>query len=157
MDAKEFTDRARAMKPRLFRIAYLSSRCYQDCEDAVQEALFKAWRHQGSLRENRYFETWLVRILINECRLIHRKNPAGRAEALPEDLPTPEPADPALRDALRGLDEKYRAPLVLHHLEGYTVREVASILKIPGTAARWRLEQGRKKLARALGEEGMTR
>ena len=157
MDAKEFADRARSIKPRLFRIAYLSSRCYQDGEDAVQEALFKAWRHQGGLREDRYFETWLVRILINECRQIRRKNPAERTMELPDALPAPEPADPALRDALRNLDEKYRAPLVLHHLEGYTVSEVASILKIPGTSARWRLEQGRKKLARALGEEGTTR
>ncbi len=153
MDTKTFTERAWRLKPRLFRIAYLSSRCYQDCEDAVQEALFKAWKHRDSLREERYFDTWLIRILMNECRQIHRRNPAGRTVALTVAVPAPEPADPVLRDAVQSLDEKYRAPLVLHHLEGYPVREVASILKIPGTAARWRLEQGRKKLGKALGEE----
>ena len=153
MDTKTFTERARQLKPRLFRIAYLSSRCYEDCEDAVQEALFKAWKNLDGLREDRYFETWLVRILINECRQIHRKSPADRRAELSDVIPAPEPADPALRDALQSLDEKYRTPLVLHHLEGYAVKEVASILKIPSTAARWRLEQGRKKLAQALGEE----
>ena len=153
MDTKTFTEHAWRLKPRLFRIAYLSSRCYQDCEDAVQEALLKAWKHRDSLREERYFDTWLIRILMNECRLIHRKNPVGRTVELSDAMPAPEPADPALRDAIRCLEEKYRAPLVLHHLEGYPVGEVASILNLPSTAIRWRLEQGRRKLGKALGEE----
>ncbi len=67
----------------------------------------------------------------------------------------PEPPDGILRDALHALDLKYRIPILLHHLEGYPVREAASILRTTPGAIRWRLEQGKRKLRKLLwdGEE----
>lgn len=153
MTTEAFTERVQALKPRLFRIAYLSCGAYQDCEDAVQEALLKAWHGLNGLRHAQYFETWLIRILINECNRIHRRCPPGCNLPLTDELPAP-PEDSVLRDAVRLIEPKYRAPLVLHHLEGYSIREVASMLRITGGAVRWRLEQGRKKLAQSLSEGG---
>ncbi|QZT34673.1 hypothetical protein HUR95_04865 [Caldalkalibacillus thermarum TA2.A1] len=37
-------------------------------DDAIQEAILKAYQSLHDLREPRYFKTWLIRILINECR-----------------------------------------------------------------------------------------
>lgn len=45
----------------------------EDCADAMQEAIMKAFQHMHTLREPRYFKTWLIRILINECYNIQRK------------------------------------------------------------------------------------
>lgn len=156
MDKREFTGRVIACEKKLFRIAYLTLGRYGACEDAVQEALLKAWEGRGALREPAYFDTWLIRILINECRNLKRWTASRPAVALPDDIPLPDPPDPALRDALMKLDERYRAPLILHHLEGYSVRETASMLRMTGGVVRWRLEKGKQVLRRLLDDgEGL--
>ena len=67
MTKEEFGQRVTAMQNRLYRIArgYLNSE--HDCLDAVSEAIFKAWQKRAALRDEKLFETWLVRILIREC------------------------------------------------------------------------------------------
>ena len=75
MDKQEFADRVHAMQERLYRMTYGQLREEQDRRDAVQEAILKAWQSRERLRDPAYFETWLIRILINECHNIQR---AGR-------------------------------------------------------------------------------
>ena len=149
MSEREFSQRAMRCAPKLWRIAYLILRNGADCDDAVQEALLRAWAHIGSLRDPALFETWLVRILINAARTQLRRRPdaARLAEALPAEEPPP---DGALRDAIRGLEMKYRVPLVLHHLEGYSLEECAAMLRLPVSTVKWRLHQARKQLKDAL-------
>ena len=73
MDKQEFSTRVIACEKKLFRIAYLTLGGYAHCEDAVQEALLKAWADLASLRNPALFDTWLIRILINECHNILRQ------------------------------------------------------------------------------------
>ena len=157
MDEREFCQRVEASRDRLFRIAYAIVRDEQDCADAMQEALLRAWANVGGLREARYFETWLVRILINECRMLRRRNRrVTPVEVLPErEAPPP---DEALRDALEALDERWRLPLVLHYLEGFRVEEVAKLLGIPSGTVKWRLSRARAALrAEWMEDEGEVR
>lgn len=144
MDAKEFSNRAMACAEKLWRISYLTLRNPADCDDAVQEALLKAWASRRRLRDDRLFETWLVRILINCARDMLRKRRS--AVSLDENLAAAEPVNPQLRDALCALDVKYRLPIVLHHLEGYSLEECARMLKLPVSTVKWRLHAGRKQL-----------
>ena len=51
----------------VYRVALGYLRSAHDAEDAVQDALLSAWRALGSLRDEQYFETWLMRILINDA------------------------------------------------------------------------------------------
>lgn len=150
MDESAFTERTRACADRLFRISYLILRNEADCEDAMQEALMKAWSHLGSLKEQKLFETWLTRILINECKRLARKRAKRMEGELPDALATPEPKDKELRDAIRALPMKYRLPLILHHLAGYTQEEVSVILKAPLPATKSRLHRARKQLRAEL-------
>jgi len=129
MQRTDFVARVRACERRLYRIARTMLACDADCEDAVQEALLRAWSKLPSLREEQYFETWLIRILINECRRFYRRNPVP-AEPLPESLTAPEESS-AVMDALMSLPEKHRIALELHCIEGYSVREVARMLRLP--------------------------
>lgn len=149
MSKQEFSDRAMRCAPRLWRIAYLILRNGADCDDAVQEALIRAWTHIGSLRDPALFETWLVRILINAARSQLRRRPdaARLAEIAPAEEPPP---DGALHEAIRDLELKYRVPLILHHLEGYPLEECAAMLKLPVSTVKWRLHQARKQLKDAL-------
>lgn len=153
MTDRQFSERALDMAPRLHRISYLILGREADCEDAVQEALLRAWLHIGSIREERYFETWLIRILINESRrILHRRRRMPVSE-VPDTVPAPEPPDRALHDAVLSLEEKYRIPIILHHLEGYGVREIAGLTGMPESAVKYRLRRGRELLREELKED----
>lgn len=153
MTDKQFSERAINCAERLHRISYLILGREADCEDAVQEALLRAWTHLSSLRSEEYFETWLIRILINESRRILRHRRSHPTEELPLSLAAPEPPDRALHDAVLALDSKFRIPIILHHLEGYSMREIAGMLNIPESAVKFRLRRGRELLKLKLKEE----
>lgn len=150
----EFAARVEACERRLYRVARTMLRSDADCEDAVQEALLKAWAKRGTLREEAYFETWLTRILINECRNLVRRRPVSEAE-LPESLAAPQTDDNGLLSALMCLPEKNRITLELHYIEGYGIREIAQILHVPEGTVKWRMNRGRTLLKQELGEEAL--
>ena len=152
MTKADFIRRVRGCERRLYRVARTMLPSEADCEDAVQEALLKAWARLDTLREEAYFETWLMRILINQCKTFYRRRPRGEVE-LTEDIPCAETGDSSLLDALMKLPEKPRVALELHCIEGYDVKACARMLGVPEGTVKWRLHQGRKLLKRELGEE----
>ena len=154
MDKQEFTGRVRMISDMLYRVACGQLRDHNDRCDAVQEAVLKAWNKRHTLRNEQYFETWLVRILINECHSIQRRS----ARVMPmETIPEPKaaPSDTAveLREAIMQLPEKLRMPVILHYMEGYDSKEIARILRIPAGTVRTRLMRARNLLRDFLGED----
>lgn len=152
MSNDEFARRLEEIRPMLFRICCMQLSNPSDREDAIQEAVFKAWKKRNSLREKQYFNTWFVRILLNECHNIQKH----QHRALPMDAHPAARSDSDashLRWALEALDEKQRMCILLHHIEGYPVRDVARMLKISESAAKLRLLRGRKHLKELLSEE----
>ncbi len=153
MNAQDFSDRVRACTPKLWRISWLILRNGADCDDALQEALLRAWRSLPALREEAYFETWLTRILIRESnRLLRRRGMRTEIEmgTLPE---INRKEHTALYDALSALSAAERMAVGLHYMEGYKQREIAALLGVPETVVKWRLRSGRKHLKQLL-EEG---
>ena len=71
LNREEFVLRVSGERKKLLRIARGMVRSC-DCEDAVQSAILSAWEHQAELRDEKAFDTWLKRILINRCRQIQR-------------------------------------------------------------------------------------
>lgn len=153
MSDQEFMTRVRSMERKLYRIAHAILWSDADCADVIQEAVFKGWMKKGSLREGKYFETWLVRILINECRSLIRRlktAPLPLNEAAAMGIQPGPDEDPQLRAALMELPEKYRIPLLLHHLEGYSLSDIARMLDMPQTMVKSRLHQARGALRKIL-------
>lgn len=156
MDKTEFAERVHAMQERLYRLTYGQLREEQDRKDAVQEAILKAWQGRERLRDKAYFETWLVRILINECHNIQR---AGRRVFPVEKLPEQpyieknmEGSDAELREAVLKLPMKLRLPVMLHYIEGYTTEEAGRILRVPVGTIRSRLKKARELMKEMLEE-----
>lgn len=152
MTKEAFDKQVIDMQCTLYHIACTLLASPHDREDAVQECIRKALQKYATLREDRYFSTWLVRILINECyALLRRKKRELPMEMLPEEVP--EGAKPEVYALLSALEEKYRLPIVLHHIEGYTTREIAGILRVPEGTIKGRLVKARTQLRGLLSEE----
>lgn len=121
----------------------------EDAADAVQEAVFSAWKHLGALRKPQYFRTWLTRILLRECyRMIDQRN-RHRHDSLEElQGPAPEPdRDDSLdvRSVLMKLSREERLVLGLYYQDGLSVKEISLALGITGSAAKQRLYRSRKR------------
>ena len=154
MNRQEFTRRVLALEGRLYRISCGMLRSPQDRQDAVQEAVLKAWQKLDGLRNEKFFETWLTRILINECyNLLAARKTQLPLEEAPELPAADEGGNRELRDALLGLDEKLRLPVILHYMEGYRVREIAGILGLPEGTVKTRLARAKRELKKYLEEE----
>ena len=72
MDEETFMGEVEAMERALYRVSRSLLKSPEDCADAVQEALARAWARRGRV-EAAYFRPWLMRIVINECHTIGRK------------------------------------------------------------------------------------
>ena len=112
----------------------------------------KAWEKRGTLKEPRYFRTWITRILINTCYDTQRKR---RRMVSIEDVPEPQVAAPdiSLAMALQSLPEKLRLPLVLYYSEGLTYAEIAQTLRLPMATVRGRIHRAKGQLRKELGAE----
>lgn len=67
MDREKFTQEVLKSENTMYHIAKGMLKSESDCEDVVSEAVLKAYTKIHTLKEEKYFKTWLIRILINEC------------------------------------------------------------------------------------------
>ena len=154
MDKTEFAARVESVRQRLYRTAYLYLGSEADALETVDEAVYRALRALKKLREPEHFETWLTRILLNECHreLRRRKRVAGE-DALP-DTAGPDAYDALpLKEAVRRLPEELRAVVILRFFTGYTQAETAAALDIPQGTVATRQRRALALLRLELGEE----
>ncbi len=157
MNDNEYMRRVRAIEGRLFRVAQAILWREADSVDAVQEAVFRGWLKKDRLNDDERLEAWLTRILVNVCRDMLRRRKRDPVP-LPEQVSREDRMceDLQLRMALKALPEKYRLPLVLHHMQGWPIADVSRMLGIPKALVTSRLHQARRTL-RALLDGGDDR
>lgn len=149
-----FVTQVREKREMLYRLSVSMVRSDADAQDAVQQALEKAWQHRDRVEEGA-FVPYLTRIVINECKTqLRRKRRTIPSENLEALGGTAEQPDLALRDALDRLPEKLRTPLVLHYLEGMPLADVSRALRLPESTVRSRVHRARQALRKALQEGG---
>ena len=136
MNMETFVQRVEALRPKLYRTAF----CYLGSEamalDALDEAVYRGLRSLGKLRQQEYFDTWLTRILINECsRELKRSRRFQPLEDLPE-LTAEEFDNLPLQEAIQRLPRELKDVVILRFFSGYSQTETAQTLEIPqGTVA----------------------
>jgi RNA polymerase sigma factor (sigma-70 family) len=171
-DADAFVALIEERQVAMTRVATAILRDPADVADALQETLVSLWRELSRLRSVDAFPAWADRVLVNACRLVLRRRgrrrvheialadrqgargdaDAGMGRAVPFDS---ELADREAFDrAFETLDGDLRAILVLHHLEGRPVADIATILGIPVGTVKSRLFTARRRLEDALEREG---
>lgn len=139
----------------LYRLALSHLANPEDAEDAVHDVFEKYIRTMPGFRDGEHEKAWFVRVTVNRCHDLHRRSLHRRHEPLDAATHlTHESSDePEVFAVVRSLPEKYRAAVVLHYLEGYSVEETARLLKISASAVKMRLSRGRKQIKETMKGE----
>lgn len=158
MKQSEYCTRSEVLREQLYRTAYLYLGSESAAVDAVDEAIYKGYLACRKLRQEEYFTTWLMRILINVCTdELRRRKRELAVESLPETAQESFDALP-LKEALRRLPDELHQVIVLRYFGGLTLAQTAETLGLPpGTVStRQRRALALLKLELTDDEEGST-
>ena len=153
MDNDRFELLVTAQTDALYRVSMSMLRNEHDAQDAVHDAILSAYVNRNRLKHEEYFATWLIRILINECKkqLRQRKRYADVGDKLPDASVRDDPyLSVEICDVIDSLPEKIRLTVVLFYVEDYSIKEIKNILHIPEGTIKSRLNTGRKLLRERL-------
>lgn len=161
MDARQrqFEALTRAHAGDLYRFAYWLCGDGARAQDLVQDTLLRAWRALDSLRDGTAVKPWLLTILRREhARGFERKrfelDELDDTIAEDDSVPGPEQtgSDAQVRAAIMKLEPKYREPLLLQVLGGFSCEEIAAELDCKPGAVMTQLFRARQKLRALLGD-----
>jgi RNA polymerase sigma-70 factor, ECF subfamily len=167
-DTRLFGELVRRYQDPVFAMALRLVGSERDAEDVAQEAFLRVHRGLEGFKGNAKFSTWLYRITFNLCTDWLRKNRRpGRATTSLDDAA--EVADASvqleqgvldaaerqpLREALDGLQERYRTLVVLHYYQGLPCQQIAEVLGMPLKTVATRLYRARRMLRERLDTSG---
>ncbi len=140
-------------KKLLFRIAYAYMENTPDTEDILQRAFIKLLNYGKAFPSEEDEKRWLIRITINLCK-DEKRSFWNRNRCYMEELEQTSYSqeEREVLAELHALPDKYKVCIHLHYIEGYSVAEISSILKISESAVKMRLKRGREKLRLELEE-----
>ncbi len=150
-DQKTFEQYIRDYAPNMYRLALAMLHNRQDAEDAVSEAVLKAYEKRHTLRDQDRFKPWIMQITANEARKIYGKNkritPMENVEAY---MPVFREESHELWDVVMQLENVYREVIILYFYERFSIKEIGTILHIPEGTVKSRLSRGKKALKEML-------
>ena len=171
-DQANFERDAMEYAPQLYSAALRMTRNPADAEDVVQETFLKAYRAYNSFQEGTNLKAWLYRILTNtyinryrkqqrrpsevelgelqDLYLFRRLGETSGAERSTEEAVLEGMVDSDIKEALESLPERFRMPVLLADIEGFSYKEIAEILDVPIGTVMSRLHRGRKALQKKL-------
>lgn len=147
----------------LYRYAYWLSGEQAAAEDLVQETFLRAWRFLDSLKDEKAAKSWLTTILRRENARKYERQQFQYSDREMDTIPSENidfddrPEVLALRNALAQLPVKYREPLLLQVVEGFSLEEIAEMFDLPRNTVATRLHRARQKLKNQLMDESDSR
>ena len=139
----------------LYRVALSHLKHPEDAMDAVQDVFLKLHSSGKHFQDVEHQRAWLLRVTINRCHDLARRN-AIRVYTPLEDvahLAADTNERPAVLAEIDRLPATLKSAVVLHYLEGFSVEETASVLKLSASAVKMRLSRARDLLRSALQGE----
>ena len=161
-NTQAYGELVRTHSGRVYSIAYSVVSDFQAAQDVAQEAFVRAYSSLGQLKNAGKFGTWLDSIARNLARRALQKRRRG-SEALTDfsdtsfHPPVRDKDTEELREAIGGLPEGYREPLVMRYLGGATYEEIAEHMGITRNTAEVRVHRAKKMLRDSLVETGRSK
>lgn len=156
-EAAEFDAFYNATNRRVLHQMYAMTSNLADAQECTQEAYARAWQRWATVSQANSPEAWVRTVAWRVAASRWRKTKNGVAAVArfgrPEVAEPPSPDHVALVTALKQLPDAQRRAIVLHHLSGLNVEEVAAEVGAPVGTVKARLARGRAKLAELLRDE----
>ncbi len=171
-DGEAFARLLEPLEARLYQLALGVTGNREDAEDAWQNAMLRAWKGIGRMRDPASFGTWMTKIVVNESRRL------TRGKTRNERFLTPLPQDDLTQDLVHGmahdstqdlandltrrltvlsylrrLPEEQREAVILRFWLDLTLDEVAAVTGVPTNTAKTRLYRGIEALKRLITRE----
>lgn len=140
----------------LLRVCALNLGDASQAEDALQDALLRAYRAYGKFQHLSSEKTWLTRIAINVCRDMQRSRWARFVDSRVDIDRMPEPAmadelpDDSVSLEIMKLPPKYREVIILFFYQQMRVEEIAEALEVPRSTISSRLKRAKARLRERL-------
>ena len=155
-DKEAFCNLIRVNKIAIYRVAKSILNNEEDIEDAVSEAILKAYKNIQALKQEVFFKTWLIRIVINESNNLYKK----RAKEIAVDKDhfknikvNDNYKDLSLYNAINSLDKDLRITTILFYFEDMKYKDIAKVLNVKEGTIKSRLSRAKEKLYNILKEE----
>ena len=136
----------------LYKVAIAMTKNEDDALDCIQEAILQAYINIKDLRQDEYFKTWLIKILINKCNALLKKN----KKILNLDVNTSkndkveQSEKLELKDSINNLDSDLKIIVILYYYEDMSIKDISESLNIPQGTIKSRLSRARSKLKEML-------
>lgn len=144
---------------RLYKEAYLRCKHEEDAKEIVQETIYKAYRNIKSLKEPKYFKTWLSKILINVSNDYMRKNGMIELEHNENDYVKKVHNDGQIEikmdlyNAMDELEDKYKDVIILRYIEDLKIEDISEILERPVNTIKTHIRKAIKDMKNLLKED----
>lgn len=146
VSADEFETAYDTYSAAVYRLALVYLGRPADAEDVTQEAFLRLLSRAPQFADEAHQRRWLLRVTANLCKDQLRGFWRRQVAELEDTLPAAPPEEREALKAVMALPEHYRLPIHLHYYEGYSVAEIAEILKLGQSAVKMRLKRGRETL-----------
>jgi len=158
---KAFQELIEKEKNKLYKMAYIYMKNEDDALEVFQETIYKAFISIKNIKDERYFSTWITRILIHTAIDLLRKKqrviPMER-DALERKASSYLPIEyhHDLLKAITELEEKYKTVLILRFYKDYSVKQIAEILDCPEGTVKTNIHRGINQLREMLKEDAVN-
>lgn len=147
-DAFAFQKLIHLEKEKLYKMAYVYMKDEEEALEVFQETVYQAFKSIKKLKEDRYFSTWIIRILINISisTLRKKKRVVMINKEILDNMAGNHVVETDVRidllNALNEMDEKYKTVLLLRYYQDYTIQQIAVILDCPEGTVKTNISRG---------------
>lgn len=154
---EEFCENVRHCQKAMYSLAFSILKNDFDAADAISETVLKAFSNINSLKNDKCFKTWILKILHNTClEMINKNHPALDIDAqyYIEDTSISDTSENiSLREAVESLKNPYRTVTILYYYEDFSIKDIAKITQCSIPAAKKQLSRARIMLKEILNKE----
>ena len=143
-----FCDNIKNLENGMYRLSYSILKNEEDAKDAVQEAIYNAYKNLETLKDKIKFKSWIYKIVANTSFEILR-NKKNYIDIEQENIPAEKidiDTNLTLWKAVQGLEQPYRTTITLFYYEDMSIKEISEITGSKVDAIKKQLSRGRDKI-----------
>ena len=143
-----FCDNIKNLENGMYRLSYSILKNEEDAQDAVQEAIYNAYKKLETLKDKRKFKSWIYKIVTNTSFEILR-NKKNYIDIEQENIAAEKidiDTNLTLWKAVQGLEQPYRTTITLFYYEDMSIKEISKITGSKVDAIKKQLSRGRDKI-----------